>query len=173
MGQHPFIGLSTVGHVADSLAPTDVPVGSGCGTRLIATSTARRGERAGGSVTDHDDGSFEPKLVAKHQRRLPGVEDLVIWLSAKGLTTGEIGAHLGDGLWRAGVKADDLADHRPGLEGMAKWQPRPQDAGAPGPCSRPTSGPRNLFRGVELEPLAAAWRRAVFAVVGPTRRSTI
>ena len=42
------------------------------------------------------DGSFEPKLVAKHQRRLPGVEDLVISLSAKGLTTGEISAHLAE-----------------------------------------------------------------------------
>jgi putative transposase len=42
------------------------------------------------------DGSFEPKLVAKHQRRLPGVEDLVISLSAKGLTTGETCAHLGE-----------------------------------------------------------------------------
>jgi putative transposase len=30
------------------------------------------------------DGSFEPRLVAKHQRRLSGVEDLVISLSAKG-----------------------------------------------------------------------------------------
>ncbi len=40
------------------------------------------------------DGTFEPKLVGKHQRRLTGVEDLVISLSAKGLTTGEISAHL-------------------------------------------------------------------------------
>jgi putative transposase len=29
-------------------------------------------------------GTFEPKLVRKHQRRLSGVEDLVISLSAKG-----------------------------------------------------------------------------------------
>jgi putative transposase len=42
------------------------------------------------------DGSFEPKLLPKHQRRLPGVEDLVISLSAKGLTTGEICAHLSE-----------------------------------------------------------------------------
>src|ERR1700746_2657885 len=38
--------------------------------------------------------SFEPKIVAKRQRRLTGVEDLVISLSAKGLTHGEISAHL-------------------------------------------------------------------------------
>src|SRR5919112_6320923 len=33
------------------------------------------------------DGSFTPQLVKKRQRRLSGVEDLVISLSAKGLTT--------------------------------------------------------------------------------------
>jgi putative transposase len=42
------------------------------------------------------DGSFASRLVAKHQRRLSGVEDLVISLSAKGLTTGEICAHLAE-----------------------------------------------------------------------------
>jgi transposase-like protein len=33
------------------------------------------------------DGSFEPHIVRKRQRRLSGVEDMVISLSAKGLTT--------------------------------------------------------------------------------------
>jgi putative transposase len=32
------------------------------------------------------DASFEPKIVAKRQRRLTGVDDMVISLSAKGLT---------------------------------------------------------------------------------------
>jgi putative transposase len=34
-------------------------------------------------------GSFEPKIVAKRKRRLSGIDELVISLSAKGLTTGE------------------------------------------------------------------------------------
>ena len=38
------------------------------------------------------DGTFEPKTVKKHSRRMPGVDELVISLSAKGLTTGEISA---------------------------------------------------------------------------------
>jgi putative transposase len=37
--------------------------------------------------------SFEPVIVGKRQRRLSGVDDLVISLSAKGLTHGEISAH--------------------------------------------------------------------------------
>lgn len=39
------------------------------------------------------DGSFEPKIVKKRQRRLAGVDELVISLAAKGLTIGEIAAH--------------------------------------------------------------------------------
>ena len=42
------------------------------------------------------DGSFEPRIVKKRQRRLAGVDELVISLAAKGLTTGEIAAHLAD-----------------------------------------------------------------------------
>lgn len=41
-------------------------------------------------------GSFEPTIVRKRQRRLSKVEDLVLSLSAKGLTTGEISAHLAE-----------------------------------------------------------------------------
>ena len=42
------------------------------------------------------DGSFEPKLVRKRQRRLGGVDEMVISLTAKGLTTGEVQAHLAE-----------------------------------------------------------------------------
>src|SRR5580692_4096601 len=48
------------------------------------------------SVPRDRESSFEPKIVAKRQRRLTGVDDLVISLSAKGLTHGEIAAHLAE-----------------------------------------------------------------------------
>ena len=38
------------------------------------------------------DGSFEPVVVRKRQRRLPGVDEVVLSLYARGLTTGEISA---------------------------------------------------------------------------------
>lgn len=41
-------------------------------------------------------GSFEPKIVRKRQRRLTGVDEMVISLAAKGLTTGEVQAHLAE-----------------------------------------------------------------------------
>jgi transposase-like protein len=42
------------------------------------------------------DGSFAPVIVRKRQRRLGGVEDLIVSLTAKGLTTGEVCAHLAE-----------------------------------------------------------------------------
>ena len=74
------------------------------------------------------EGTFEPKLVAKHQRRLSGVEDLVISLSAKGLTTGEICAHLSD-VYGAQVSKQTISTITDRvLDGMAEWQSRPLDS---------------------------------------------
>ena len=39
-------------------------------------------------------GTFEPRIVPKHQRRLSGFDEAVISLYAKGMTTGDIAAHL-------------------------------------------------------------------------------
>ena len=41
-------------------------------------------------------GEFDPQLVRKGQRRLPGFDDKVIALFARGLTTREIQGHLHD-----------------------------------------------------------------------------
>ena len=37
--------------------------------------------------------TFTPQIVQKRQRRLTGVDQIVLSLSARGLTTGEISAH--------------------------------------------------------------------------------
>ena len=39
------------------------------------------------------DGTFEPVIVKKRQRRLNGVDEIVLSMYANGLTTGEISAH--------------------------------------------------------------------------------
>ena len=46
------------------------------------------------------DGSFEPAIVKKRQRRLDGVDQLVLSLTARGLTTGEISANFMEVLTR-------------------------------------------------------------------------
>src|SRR3982751_1737776 len=72
-------------------------------------------------------GSFEPAIVRKRQRRLSGVEDLVLSLSAKGLTTGEISAHLGE-VYGADVSKQTISTITDKvMDGMAEWQNRPLD----------------------------------------------
>src|SRR5947209_11943356 len=73
------------------------------------------------------DGSFSPTIVPKRSRRLGGVEDLVVSLSAKGLTHGEICAHLHE-VYGAEVSKDRItAITDRVMDGMAEWQNRPLD----------------------------------------------
>jgi transposase-like protein len=72
--------------------------------------------------------SFEPVMVAKRQRRLSGIDDLVISLSAKGLTHGEISAHVAE-IYGAQVSKQTItAITEKVMEGMTAWQNRPLDA---------------------------------------------
>jgi len=73
-------------------------------------------------------GSFDPQLVKKRQRRLTGLDDLVISLSAKGLTHGEICAHLAE-VYGASVSKQTISTITDRvIEGMAEWQSRPLDS---------------------------------------------
>jgi transposase-like protein len=79
------------------------------------------------SVPRDRDGTFEPVIVRKRQRRLGGVEDLVVSLVAKGLTTGEVQAHLAEiyGTQVSRQTISTITDRV--LEGLAAWQSRPLD----------------------------------------------
>jgi putative transposase len=79
------------------------------------------------SVPRDRDGSFAPQLVRKRQRRLTGMDDLVISLSAKGLTHGEISAHLME-VYGAEVSKTTITTITDRVvEGLATWQSRPLD----------------------------------------------
>ena len=72
-------------------------------------------------------GSFEPKIVAKRQKRLTGVDEMVISLAAKGLTTGEISAHLAE-VYGAEVSRQTISTITDKVVvGMVEWQNRPLD----------------------------------------------
>jgi putative transposase len=74
------------------------------------------------------DGSFEPVIVRKRQRRLEGIDQLVLSLSARGLTTGEIAAHF-DEVYGAKVSKDTISRITDKvLEEMAEWRNRPLDS---------------------------------------------
>ncbi|MGO4238283.1 IS256 family transposase [Pseudarthrobacter sp. YAF2] len=73
------------------------------------------------------EGTFEPKIVAKRQRRLTGVDEMVLSLYAKGLTTGEISAHFAE-IYGASVSKETVSRITDRvLEEMAAWQNRPLD----------------------------------------------
>ncbi|MBX3673528.1 MAG: IS256 family transposase [Burkholderiales bacterium] len=69
--------------------------------------------------------TFDPVLVAKHQRRLPGFDDHVIGMYARGMTMREIQAHLLE-LYGLGVSAElisTITDEV--MTEVTQWQSRP------------------------------------------------
>ncbi len=101
---------------------------------------SRNGRRAKTVVTDNcgeveidvprdRDGSFTPQLIAKRQRRLSDVDAMVISLFAKGLTTGEISAHLAE-VYGASISKDTISRITDKIvEEMNTWWARPLEQG--------------------------------------------
>jgi transposase-like protein len=72
-------------------------------------------------------GTFEPQIVKKRQRRLSGVDEIVLSLYAKGLTTGEISAHFAE-IYGASVSKETISRITDKvLEEMQEWSQRPLD----------------------------------------------
>src|SRR5207302_9969289 len=72
-------------------------------------------------------GTFEPATVPKHQRRLEGLSGNVISLYAKGLTTGDIQAHLLE-IYGTEISRETISKITDQIvEDMASWQRRPLD----------------------------------------------
>jgi putative transposase len=107
------------------------PAGDGSGN-------SRNGRRAktvltqagpvGIEVPRDRDSSFAPVIVPKRARRLGGIDDIVVSLVAKGLTTGEVQAHLAE-IYGARVSRETISTITDRvLDGLAEWQSRPLDA---------------------------------------------
>jgi len=72
-------------------------------------------------------GTFEPQIVKKRQRRLTGVDEIVLSLYAKGLTTGEISAHFAE-IYGASVSKETISRITDKVtEEMQAWASRPLD----------------------------------------------
>lgn len=72
-------------------------------------------------------GTFEPETVPKHTRRLDGFNANVISLYAKGMTTGEIQAHLEE-MYGTSVSRETISKITDAvLADMVAWQNRPLD----------------------------------------------
>lgn len=72
-------------------------------------------------------GSFEPVVVAKRQRRLGAIKDVVLSLSARGMTHGDIAAHLADVYGSEVSKTTISTITDKVLDSMGEWQNRPLD----------------------------------------------
>ena len=71
------------------------------------------------------DGTFEPVIVKKRQRRLTEVDEIVLSLYARGLTTGEICAHF-DQIYGASVSRETISRITDKvIEEMQTWATRP------------------------------------------------
>src|SRR5439155_12575483 len=113
------------------------PAGAGSGN-------IRNGTRAKTVLTEHSGpveidvprdraGTFTPQIVRKRQRRLSGVDEVVLSLYAKGLTTGEISAHFTE-IYGASVSKETISRITDKvIEEMQDWAVRPLDERASGP----------------------------------------
>jgi transposase-like protein len=96
------------------------------GTRPKTVLTEATGE-VGIDVPRDRAGTFEPQIVRKRQRRLSGVDEMVLSLYAKGLTTGEISAHFAE-IYGASVSKETISRITDKvIEEMQSWQQRPLD----------------------------------------------
>jgi putative transposase len=105
-------------------------------------------------------GSFEPKILPKHERRLAGFDDKILSLYARGLTTRDIQSHLEEmyGVEVSPTLISDVTDAV--LEEVRAWQSRPLDP---------------VYAMVYLDALVVKMRhegrvenRAVFVAIGVT-----
>jgi putative transposase len=99
-----------------------------------AGGNARNGKRSKTLITDvgpvpidvprDRDATFSPSIVAKRQRRFGGVDNLVISLTAKGLTTGEVCAHLAE-VYGTDVSKETISTITDRvLDSFGEWQNR-------------------------------------------------
>jgi len=80
------------------------------------------------SIPRDRSGTFDPKLIAKYQRRFPDFDDKIISMYARGMSVREIRGHLED-LYGIDVSPDLIsAVTNTVLEEVTEWQNRPLDA---------------------------------------------
>jgi putative transposase len=103
-------------------------------------------------------GSFEPKIVGKHQRRFSGFDDKILSMYARGMSTREIQGHLAE-IYQVEVSASLISEVTDAvLEEVKAWQNRPLE---------------NLYPVIFLDALMVKMRhegrvenRAVYVAIG-------
>ena len=100
---------------------------NGYGRKTVVTDTGKIAI----DVPRDRQGSFDPQLIAKYQRRFPGFDDKIISMYARGMSTREITGHLRE-LYGIDVSPDLISTVTDAvLEEVAAWQARPLDPAYP------------------------------------------
>ena len=109
---HPSGGVPSSGNVRNGSTPKTVATDLGA----VEVNTPR-----------DRDGSFEPKLVAKRQTRLAGLDDKILGLYAGGMTVRDISAHLAD-LYGVQIGRDTISNVTDAvLADVEAWRTRSLD----------------------------------------------
>ncbi len=111
-------------HVEDERAQGNANRRNGHSKKSVLTSTSKMRL----SIPRDRAGTFDPKLIAKYQRRFPDFDDKIISMYARGMTVREIRGHLEE-LYGIDVSPDLISVVTDAvLEEVAEWQNRPLDA---------------------------------------------
>ena len=101
--------------------------GNGSSKKTILTETSRIDVR----IPRDRDGTFDPKLIQRYQRRFPGFDDKIVSMYARGMTVREIQGHLLE-LYGLEVSPDLISTVTDAvLETVAEWQNRPLETSYP------------------------------------------
>jgi putative transposase len=83
------------------------------------------------SIPRDRQGSFDPQLIGKYQRRFPGFDEKIISMYARGMSTREIAGHLRE-LYAIDVSAELISTVTDAvIEEVTAWQNRPLEATYP------------------------------------------
>ena len=86
------------------------------------------GEERSEGRSNRRKGTFDPKLIARYQRRFPDFDEKIISMYARGMSVREIRGHLEE-LYGIDISADLISTITDAvLEAVAEWQNRPLDA---------------------------------------------
>jgi putative transposase len=111
-------------HLDDEDAGSNANRRNGYSKKTVLTGTSKMTL----SIPRDRAGTFDPKLIAKYQRRFPDFDEKIISMYARGMSVREIRGHLEE-LYGIDVSPDLISAVTDAvLEEVAEWQNRPLDA---------------------------------------------
>ena len=100
---------------------------NGYSSKRVITETSKLDIR----IPRDREGTFDPKLIARYQRRFPGFDEKIVSMYARGMTTREVQGHLLE-TYGLEVSPDLISTVTDAvLETVGEWQNRPLEASYP------------------------------------------